>query len=149
VWFWNDQPLFAGLAVRELAGSRVEVEVAGRTLTLAGAPYGEDWRLPDLVRAPPRGPLVLVMHSPDSIESAGAADVYLAGHTHGGQVALPFYGALVTLSRFGKRFEHGLFTVGATSLYVTRGIGMEGGAWPRVRFACRPEISILDLAPVQ
>ena len=53
-------------------------------------------------------------------------DLYCAGHIHGGQIALPFYGALVTLSKYGKRFEAGLYRVGETWLYVNRGIGMEG-----------------------
>ena len=60
---------------------------------------------------------------------------------------MPFYGALVTLSRFGKRFESGLHRVGSTALYVNRGIGMEGGNAPRVRFMARPEITILEVAP--
>jgi predicted MPP superfamily phosphohydrolase len=60
----------------------------------------------------------------------GRANLYLAGHTHGGQVALPFYVALVTLSRFDKKYESGLQRVGNTYLYVSRGIGMEGGPAP-------------------
>ena len=64
-----------------------------------------------------------------------------------GQIALPFYGAMVTLSRHGKRFECGLHRVDSTYLYVNRGIGMEGGRAPRVRFLARPEITVIELAP--
>lgn len=53
----------------------------------------------------------------------------------------------MTLSRFGKRFESGLHRVRGTWLYVNRGIGMEGGPAPRVRFCSRPEITLLELAP--
>ena len=60
---------------------------------------------------------------------------------------MPFYGALVTLSRFGKRFESGLYRVGATWLYVNRGIGMEGGRGARVRFWSRPEVTVIDIYP--
>ena len=74
-------------------------------------------------------------------------DLFLAGHTHGGQVALPFYGAIVTFSRFGKRFEAGLHRVANTWLYVNRGLGMEGGPAPRVRFCARPEVSVLEVWP--
>jgi predicted MPP superfamily phosphohydrolase len=62
-------------------------------------------------------------------------------------VALPLYGALITFSRFGKRFESGLYRVGGTALYVNRGIGMEGGGAPRVRFWARPEITLIELVP--
>jgi predicted MPP superfamily phosphohydrolase len=62
-------------------------------------------------------------------------------------VALPAYGALVTLSKFGKKYESGLHREGATWLYVTRGLGMEGGPAPRVRFFARPEITVIELAP--
>jgi predicted MPP superfamily phosphohydrolase len=64
-------------------------------------------------------------------------------------VALPGYGALITLSRFGKRFERGLYPDAdgfGFPLYVSRGIGMEGGA-PRVRFASRPEVALIELMP--
>lgn len=61
-------------------------------------------------------------------------------------MALPFYGALVTLSKFGKRYEAGLYHEGDTWLYVNRGIGMEGGPAPRVRFCARPELTILEIA---
>ena len=72
-------------------------------------------------------------------------DLQLSGHTHGGQVRLPLYGALLTLSAMGKRFEAGLYRLGEMALYVNRGLGMEGGAAPRVRFLCRPEITVFDL----
>jgi predicted MPP superfamily phosphohydrolase len=60
-------------------------------------------------------------------------------------VALPGYGALVTLSKFGKRFESGFHQVGSTWAYVNRGIGMEGGSAPRVRFASRPEVTVIEI----
>ena len=74
-------------------------------------------------------------------------NLYLCGHTHGGQVALPFYGALVTLSRQGKKFEAGKYTIGKTLLYVNRGIGLEAWPAPPVRFLVRPEIAVFDIKP--
>jgi hypothetical protein len=47
----------------------------------------------------------------------------------------------------GKYYEAGLHGQGAASLQVNRGIGMEGGAVPRVRFNCRPEITLFELRP--
>ncbi len=64
-------------------------------------------------------------------------------------MALPGYGALITLSRFGKRFERCLYPDAdgfGFPLYVSRGIGMEGGS-PRVRFASRPEVALIELVP--
>ncbi len=82
---------------------------------------------------PEGAPVVFLYHTPDEILDIAATnrvDLYCAGHTHGGQVALPLYGALVTFSKFGKRYESGLYREGQTSLYVNRGLGMEGGLGP-------------------
>jgi predicted MPP superfamily phosphohydrolase len=69
------------------------------------------------------------------------------GHTHGGQIALPLYGALITFSKYVKRYEAGLYREGETWLYVNRGIGMEGGPVPRVRFWARPEVTVIEISP--
>jgi uncharacterized protein len=60
---------------------------------------------------------------------------------------LPFYGALITYAKYGKRFESGLYRAGKTTLYINRGIGMEGGSTPRVRFFARPEITVFHVRP--
>jgi uncharacterized protein len=58
---------------------------------------------------------ILLEHTPDLIEDAGGlVDMYLCGHTHGGQVRLPVFGAIVTLSKFWKRYEMGLYNVKGT-----------------------------------
>lgn len=90
---------------------------------------------------------ILLYHSPDLAPEASAAgiDLQLSGHTHGGQVRFPLYGALYASSLYGKRFEVGRKQVGALTLYVTRGIGLEGGGAPRVRFNCPPEIILWEL----
>ena len=67
-------------------------------------------------------------------------NLHLAGHTHGGQIRLPFYGALLTSSLYGKRYEMGHYQEGNTHLYVARGVGVEGMGAPRARFLCPPEI---------
>ena len=86
---------------------------------------------------------------PSGVNAAAenGADLCLAGHIHGGQVRLPWYGAIVTLSKTGKKYEAGLYRVKDTWLYVNRGIGMEGSCAPRVRFNCRPEVTVLDMVP--
>ncbi len=94
---------------------------------------------------------VFLFHTPDLIEdvSGPAVDLYLCGHTHGGQVCLPGYGAVITFSKFGKKYESGPYRVGPTTLYVNRGLGLEPRPAPQVRFLARPEIAIFDIVPEQ
>ena len=60
-------------------------------------------------------------------------------------MCLPFWGAVVTLSKYHKKYERGIYRVSDTTMIVSRGLGLEGGAAPRVRFLCRPEVGIIDL----
>ena len=91
---------------------------------------------------------ILLYHTPDLAPEAAEAgvDLQLSGHTHGGQVRLPLYGALYAASLYGKRFEMGRKQLDGLTLYVTRGIGMEGKSAPRVRFLCPPEIILWDIS---
>jgi uncharacterized protein len=144
--------LFTGEGVTELVGKAKRVNIRGIDLWLAGAPYDEPELVKPMLDAIPPGAItILLFHTPDLVEALdpGKVDLYCAGHTHGGQVALPFFGALITFSKFGKKYESGLYHVGDTMLYVNRGIGMEGGPVPRVRFCARPEVAAIDLAGLQ
>jgi len=101
-------------------------------------------------RLEPRLPTALAAEDPDVIVFTGDSINSPEGlpvFTHGGQIALPFYGALITLSKFGKRYESGLYHEAQTSMYVNRGIGMEGGFAPRVRFWATPEITTIEIRP--
>ncbi|MDY6994539.1 MAG: phosphodiesterase YaeI [Pseudomonadota bacterium] len=87
---------------------------------------------------------ILLSHEPDiagNIAEDGRVDLQLSGHTHGGQVRIPFWGAPVR-PPLGKKYPQGLAQVGSMQLYTTRGVGLIG---PPVRFNCRPEISLLVL----
>jgi predicted MPP superfamily phosphohydrolase len=139
--------IFDETGATELTGHGISIEVRGHKIWLTGLPVGLVGSIPALMKeAPPDAYSIFVYHYPDEIYAvAGKVDLYCAGHTHGGQVALPLYGALITLSRFGKRFESGLYQVNGTQLYVNRGIGMEGNAAPRVRFFARPEITVYEI----
>jgi predicted MPP superfamily phosphohydrolase len=94
---------------------------------------------------------LLLYHTPDVMPAAVKAkvDLYLAGHTHGGQLRLPLYGAIVTASNFGKRYEMGLYREEDTTLYVSRGVGLEGAGAPRARFLSPPEITLFTLSGCQ
>lgn len=147
---WRRLDLFGGTGVRELDGEAVAVDVGGASVWVTGVAVEHEERLQQALSAIPSGALIVFLyHSPDLIPEVAQqqVDLYCAGHTHGGQVALPWYGALITLSKFDKQYEAGLYRVNQTWLYVNRGIGMEGGGAPRVRFCARPEITMIEVMP--
>jgi hypothetical protein len=151
-WEWDrfrDIDLYAGTGVTELITRVQPVNIRGATLYLVGVAW-PDWPpATPLQNIPPPGALTVMMyHTPDlALQVPIKTDLLLVGHTHGGQIALPFYGALVTLCRGGKRFERGMYDLGGPMMHVSRGIGMEGGYVPRVRFFSRPDVSLIELAP--
>lgn len=117
------------------------------TLCIAGADSGASC-LYALRDAPKDIPTIAMYHNPDADiilhkENSGV-DLYVCGHTHGGQIALPLYGALITQSKQGKKYESGLHKLGDTWIYTNRGIGMEGH-FPRLRFFARPELTVFEL----
>jgi predicted MPP superfamily phosphohydrolase len=142
--------LFGGTGVRELKASGAEVQVRGARLWIAGLPAGCPVATGRLAgQAPPGAVRILLCHWPNEFTCPGAGefDLWCAGHTHGGQVALPFYGALLKSPPEGPHYERGLYLVNGTPLVVTRGVGMEGGPVFRARFCSRPEVAIIELAP--
>ncbi|MHB1036534.1 MAG: metallophosphoesterase [Pirellulales bacterium] len=91
---------------------------------------------------------VVLGHSPNFAMGRVPADLLLAGHTHGGQVRLPWIGPLMTLSNVPRRWAAGVTELGGgRTLVVSRGIGVERGYAPRLRFLCRPELVVVELAP--
>jgi predicted MPP superfamily phosphohydrolase len=120
--------------------------LAGIDDMLAGRP-DLDKTIPPQIRNISDEPVILLGHEPDPAlkivrQPAGASvRLMLSGHTHGGQVRLPFFGAL-TLPPMGERFAEGLFTLGPMKLYVNRGLGTVGVPF---RFDCPPEITEITL----
>ena len=88
-----------------------------------------------------------VMHSPDTAPEAAALGygLIVAGHTHGGQVRLPWIGALVTNCSMPRAFASGLVRMGSAVLHTSRGLGTS--KYAPFRFWCRPEATYLDLHP--
>jgi len=87
-------------------------------------------------------------HSPNFSLGEITADLLLAGHTHGGQVQLPGIGPLITISAVPRSWASGLTEIHpGRYLLVSRGIGLERGNAPRMRFLCRPEIVVINLEP--
>jgi len=87
---------------------------------------------------------ILLAHSPQIIGKVhNDIDLILAGHTHGGQIRIPFIGPLwVPLPREYRRYDYGLFEVDGLRMFVTRGIGT---TFYPIRFNCPPEVLLLNL----
>ena len=101
-----------------------------------------------MAQVPSEAYSILLYHTPFLYNEAAQAhvDLYLAGHTHGGQIRIPFYGALIkALPQYPDPYDMGLHTFGDTRLYVSRGIGVEGLSLPRMRFLCPPELVLITL----
>lgn len=92
---------------------------------------------------------IVMNHAPDLADTVAGntMDLYLCGHTHGGQVRIPFWGAIITNCASGKKYEAGLYRNGQTWIYTSRGLGLEPRPAPQVRFLCRPEITLITLVP--
>jgi predicted MPP superfamily phosphohydrolase len=133
------------VATVDVAGSRVQVI----GLTCSHRPHLDEPVLDQLLAECEPGFKILLYHSPDLAPNASqkGIDLQLSGHTHGGQVCLPLVGPLFTASLYGRAFRSGRYQLGDLTLYITRGIGLEGRAAPRVRFLCPPEIILWELRP--
>ncbi|HLV13438.1 MAG TPA: metallophosphoesterase [Trueperaceae bacterium] len=90
------------------------------------------------------GATALLSHNPDVIpEVPGDVDLVLAGHTHGGQVRLPLVGAVVTSSRYGRRYLSG-WVEAPMPAFVSRGLGVTGLPF---RYDCPAELAVITLLP--
>ncbi len=145
--------IFDGTAVRWLRDEIVTLHQGSLAFDVAGVscthkPFIDGPKLARLLPSPPARFTLLLYHSPDLAPEAASlgVDLQLSGHTHGGQVRLPLFGALYPSSLYGKRFEVGRRQVGGMTLYVTRGLGMEGKGAPRVRFLSAPEVTLWEIA---
>ena len=148
------QRLLAGTRVQLLIDETVHLQRAGRGLALCGLTLGIGGPAAhaalDELEAAPEGELRLVLaHYPDAalqLQPGTRVDLVIAGHTHGGQVRLPWFGPLITLSHVPREVAGGgLHALNGTQVYVSRGVGVERGNAPRIRFNCPPEVSLLTL----
>ena len=127
----------------------ISLEKDNETITISGLGWNHGRTADDILRnLSNENYNIFLFHSPDL---AGYVpnynvDLYLCGHTHGGQIALPYYGALITMTKYGKKYESGQYSVGETILYVNRGLGMDAYQ-PRIRFFVKPEIAVFDIRP--
>ena len=139
----------AGTQIRLLHNDNVILRRGGSELAIVGTP--DLWEADiDLAQAlagiHPDTPRILMQHNPDLAEQFPdglRVDLQISGHTHGGQVRVPFGPALILPSRYGNKYREGLVQGPKHRVYVTRGVGMSSTL--PVRFCCPPEVTILDL----
>jgi uncharacterized protein len=131
-----------------LRNVRRETQLAGMPVELLGLDDAHiNWHDSRAIpRSAPERFGLAVMHSPDSAPESAACgyELIVAGHTHGGQVCLPFVGALVTNSTLPRRLASGLIRMGSAVMFVSPGLGTSKFA--PFRFCCRPEATLLELA---
>jgi len=144
--YWSQVPFapiqkcFAATGGAWLMNERTEI--AGGKINLIGITYNP---LPQLLAAKsPPAKNILLMHYPAWVKQLGGAkfDLLLAGHSHGGQVRIPFYGPVVVPFDVGE-YDLGLFPTRAGPLYVNPGIGYLANF--DFRFNCRPEITVFEV----
>jgi uncharacterized protein len=136
-----------------LRNSYVPIERGASRIWLAGLDdpvVGDpkpDRAIPPVIRNQAGEPIILLCHAPDfartlsALPAGRAVSFMLSGHTHGGQVRLPFFGPIV-LPPGGKLYPEGAYRVGQIQLYVNRGLGAVGVPF---RFDCPPEITLHTL----
>lgn len=146
--------LVQGTDIQLLRNRVVRLEIKGRTIALGGIDLKQ-------FNQPPEFPVIrqleaadvdlrfLLSHYPDAVlelDVGSSVDLVLAGHTHGGQVVVPFFGPPLTLSSVPRAVAAGgLHEIAGHLIYVSRGIGLERGDAPRLRLFAPPEISILTI----
>ncbi len=144
---------------QDLTNTRLDLKVAGRVVDVRGVddPYLRRDRV-DKVRgaADPNADLRLgIAHAPEprviDAYTADGVELLLAGHTHGGQVCIPGFGPIVTNCGIDRSHARGLSRYGSAGneawLHVSAGCGTS--PYAPIRFACRPEATLLTLTAVR
>jgi hypothetical protein len=130
----------AGLLLNEGRLVRRDLFVAGFDDSRSG--FADPTRA--LKAAPPAAYKLALFHSPEAFDEVqGRIDLALAGHTHGGQVRVPWVGAL-WLPPGSGRYVEGLYSAGKSRMYVARGLGT---SLLPIRLFCRPELAFVSLLP--
>ncbi|MFC4129485.1 metallophosphoesterase [Hamadaea flava] len=145
--------LFTAAGWSDLNNARDSIKAGGRVVDLVGVddPHIDRDDYTGFRRTPEAALAIGVSHTPEPRVldelAADGCDLLLAGHTHGGQVRVPGVGALVTNCGLDRSMARGLHRWLGTDawLHVSAGLGTHPTA--PIRFACRPEASILTLIP--
>lgn len=150
---YNDtERLVSGLmemGIHVLRNERRNVFIEGGEITIAGIddPYLKRDDIPAVFKDfDKQHPCFVLIHAPDRYQQLMevGADMVFSGHTHGGQVCIPFWGPLITRSRAPRQYSSGLTRVNGTIFHTTRGIG--SSRLTRPRFFCPPEVNLFEIS---
>lgn len=139
---------FAEFGVRTLLNEAVPLRFGGAPLWLVGTDDPTFFKTHDprlaLQGVAPGEPILFVCHGPELAQAAAraGASLYLCGHTHWGQVRLPWVGSLTYNSEAPKRYCRGMWKVDGMTGYTTAGLGVT--ELP-VRLGCPPEAALITL----
>jgi uncharacterized protein len=141
---------FSAAGIEELTNRGVWLQRASSRLRLGGVDdlwYGQPDVNPALADAARADACLIVSHNPDFAEKMWDSRVglILSGHTHGGQVYVPGYGAPIVPSRYGQKYLQGLVQAPRTQVYISRGLGT---VTPPIRYNSHPEITLMTLKAV-
>lgn len=150
---WNGRltelRVLQGTGVRVLDDRAMAVRTKSGRLVLAGIPcFGGGHPRSLLEDFDTSSSFVILMShmSGEARDAPTSVDLVLSGHTHGGQVCLPHFGSLIIFSKEDRDRASGMSKFpNGVRVYVNRGIGMEWGGAPPIRFLCRPEISVFTI----
>src|SRR5262245_34718620 len=141
-------PALERLGVRMLINGAVELRRGRDSAWVIGVDdphyYGCDDLPAALSDVPSEAFKILLVHTPEMITEAEASgvDLYLCGHTHGGQVCLPLFGPIITNANCSRAYARGVWTYKTLQGYTNPGVGTSGVP---VRFFCPPEIGLVEL----
>lgn len=148
-WWYDGEKVRRALeanGIKVLENEVAQVDTRGTSFWLVG--LADLWTRPQrigdaIANVPADAPLIALTHNPDIFpQLPPGVSLLLAGHTHGGQVRIPFIGSVVSVSRFGDRYVAGHIVENGRHLFVTTGIGTS--IYP-VRFNVTPEIVLLRI----
>ena len=148
-WWFNGQRVRLALeanGIKVLENEVARIDTRGTSFWIVG--LADLWTRPQLIgetlaNVPAGETVIALTHNPDIFpQLPQGVSLLLAGHTHGGQVQLPFIGTPVSVSRYGDRYVSGHVVENGRHLFVTTGIGTS--IYP-VRFGVPPEIVLLTI----
>jgi len=147
-WWYDEKIVRAELervGFRVLENEAASFEANGKKVWILGI---EDfWKrktvdiAQPLAEIEPQENIIGITHNPDSFDQTpDSLSILLAGHTHGGQIYIPFYGPVMPVAK--KEYTSGHIVHDGRQMFVTKGVGTSG---PGMRFCAVPEISVLTL----
>jgi hypothetical protein len=146
-WYYDEKKMtaeFADAGIKVLENAVEEITIGDEKVFLWGIEdYWKNRRVPTraLEQISDKRNIVAITHNPDSLLKApNEIGLMISGHTHGGQVKFPFFGARAFVN--DPRFMEGFVEVDGKHVFVTTGVGTTG---PQIRFNVPPEIAVLNL----